>query len=96
VVTTALELVRPGDHTEAFRCAPVHPRARQMMHDCMCFFLKTHIYLMHLGTAHGRVGYELQITDYSLLQVLTVLPFKQHVLETAKRPFPLVRLGLRV
>ena len=30
------------------------------------------------------------------LQVQTVLPFKQHVLETAKRPFPLVRLGLRV
>ena len=42
------------------------------------------------------VDYRLQITDYSLLQVLTVLPFKQHVLETAKRPFPLVRLGLRV
>eukprot|EP01043_Picozoa_sp_COSAG02_P047567 COSAG02_NODE_4574_length_5204_cov_6.356709_1_plen_56_part_10 len=33
----------------------------------------------------------------SLLQVQTVLPFRQHVhvLETAKRPFPLVRLGLR-
>eukprot|EP01043_Picozoa_sp_COSAG02_P002809 COSAG02_NODE_66_length_42609_cov_95.996848_32_plen_63_part_00 len=34
--------------------------------------------------------------NYNLLQVLTVLPFKQHVLETAERPFPLVRLGLRV
>ncbi len=37
-----------------------------------------------------------EITHYSLLQVLTVLPFKQHVLETVRRPLPLVRLGLRV
>jgi hypothetical protein len=51
--------------------------------------------------ARGRAGRRargdrLQITDYSLLQVQTVLPFKQHVFETAKRPFPLVRLGLRI
>ena len=46
-----------------------------------------------LGTSRRILP--LQITDYSLLQVLTVLPFKQHALETAMWPFPLVRLGLK-